>query len=127
MQPGSGERESIFEPKSPEFCEPETQQRAWLWWTLYHSYLHRSLAKALKPGLQVIDRGEQDDGENQKEQRDSCGTCIVVLFELADDQKRRDFGNHGNIAGDEDHGTVFTDRAPKGQRATGQYRRHQLG
>ena len=50
---------------------------------------------------------------------------VVVLGQPDDDQQRRDLGDEGDVAGDEDHRAVFADGARERQREAGQQRRQQ--
>ena len=50
---------------------------------------------------------------------------IVEFLELDDDQQRRDLGDIGQVAGDEDDRAVFADGAREGQRKAGEDRRRQ--
>ncbi len=45
---------------------------------------------------------------------------VVVFLELDDDQQRRDLGDVGDVAGDEDHRAVFADAAREGEREAGE-------
>ena len=51
----------------------------------------------------------------------AVGAGIVELLEPDDDQQRRDLGDVGHVAGDEDHRAVFADGAGEGEREAGQH------
>src|SRR4051794_24160323 len=50
------------------------------------------------PGLEEIDREEQDEGDDQHDRRDDGRGGVVVLLQLHHDQERRNFGNVGHVA-----------------------------
>ncbi len=49
----------------------------------------------------------------------------IILFELHDDEQRRDLGDVSDIAGDEDHRAIFADGSGEGEREAGEQRRRQ--
>lgn len=63
----------------------------------------------------------------QHDDADGRRGCVIVLLQLDDDQQRRDFGNRGQIAGNEDYRTVFAHGARECQGRAGDQRRHQRG
>ena len=46
--------------------------------------------------------------------------AIIILLELHDDEQRRDLGDVGDVAGDEDHRAIFADAAREGEREAGE-------
>ena len=78
------------------------------------------------PALQRIDHQQQHKRNHQHHQRHRSGTGVVVLLKLADDDERRDLGDHRHIASDKDHRAVFANRPRKRHRKTGQQRRRNM-
>ena len=63
-----------------------------------------------------VESEDENEGSPQHDDADGRRARIIVLLQLDHDQQRRDFGNRGQIAGNEDHRTVFADRAGECQR-----------
>ena len=83
-------------------------------------------ASAAPPLQQLMISSRTNDMTSITTAMRSC-TGIVVLLELGNDQQRRDLGHHRHVAGDENHRSVFADRARKRQREAGQQRRQNGG
>ena len=62
---------------------------------------------------------------SQHDRRDRGGAGIVEFLQPDDDQQRRDLGDVGQVAGDEDDRAVFADGAREGQREAGEDGRRQ--
>src|SRR6188768_3302518 len=67
------------------------------------------------PGLDQVDDEEQREGDHQHDRGDDGGANIVEFLQADVDQQRRDLGDKGNIAGDEDDRAIFADGAGEGE------------
>src|SRR6476469_6326479 len=72
------------------------------------------------PDLEQIVDQEQHEGDEQHGGGDRGCPRIVEFLEPDDDQQRRDLADIGDVAGDEDHRSVFADRAGKRQGKAGE-------
>jgi hypothetical protein len=59
--------------------------------------------------------------DHQHDGGDGGGAGVVELLEPDDDQQRRDLGDEGHVAGDEDDRAVFTHGAREGEREAGEH------
>jgi hypothetical protein len=79
----------------------------------------------LRPALQPVDRKDDQERGDQHHHRNGGRVGVAEFGQPDHDQKRRDLGDVRQVAGNEDHRTVFADGARKRQRETGQHGRHQ--
>src|SRR6202158_2753357 len=79
------------------------------------------------PALQQVDQEKHPERHQQHHQRDRRRGLVIKLFELGHDEQRHDFGAHRHIARNENHRTVFAERAGESQRKTGQQRGQKHG
>src|SRR5262245_56960719 len=83
--------------------------------------LHRDHAQREK-----VDGDQEGERHEQEDERDRRGAGVVELLEPDHDQKRRDLGLHGHVAGDEDDRSVLSERPREGEREAGEDRREEL-
>ena len=72
------------------------------------------------PALRRVDDEQHDEGDGQHDRGDRGRAVVIVFLEFHDNQQRGDLRDIGDIAGDEDHRTVFADAAREGERHAGQ-------
>jgi hypothetical protein len=77
--------------------------------------------------LEGVDEQQQDEGCEKHDHRDGGRPGVVILLQLGDDQQCGDLGFHGHVAGNKDHGSVFTEGAGEGQGKSCDPRRKQGG
>src|SRR4249919_1859594 len=73
-----------------------------------------------------IDRQQADERRRQQQGRDRDRAVVVVFLQADGDQQRRDLGLERQVAGDEDHRTVFAQATREREREPGQQRRQQF-
>ena len=75
---------------------------------------------AFRESLKGIDDEQQNEGRDEHDRGHGGRACIVILFQLGDDDQRRDLRDHRQITRNEDDRAVLADRAREGQREAGQ-------
>src|SRR5690606_11073733 len=60
------------------------------------------------PCLDEIDDQEHEEGNGKHDRGHGGRRRVVVFFQPDDDQQRRDLGNIRNVAGAEDHRSIFS-------------------